>query len=88
MEINIESSFEAGIFYGQRRGMARLRGGRSGLCVRSRGDRLLYNTDTIHLEIERIQLAENFELSVALRGEVFFALLAFGDHFESPIARY
>lgn len=39
-----------------------------------KGDvRLLYNTDTIHLEIERIPLGQNFELSVALRGEVFFA---------------
>ena len=39
-----------------------------------KGDvRLLFNTDTIHLEIERIPLGESFELSVALRGEVFFA---------------
>ena len=39
-----------------------------------KGDvRLLFNTDTIHLEIERIPLGKNFELSVALRGEVFFA---------------
>ena len=39
-----------------------------------KGDvRLLYNTDTIHLEIERIPLGKSFELSVALRGEVFFA---------------
>jgi hypothetical protein len=39
-----------------------------------KGDvRLLYNTDTIHLEIERIPLGRDFELSVAVRGEVFFA---------------
>ncbi len=39
-----------------------------------KGDvRLLYNTDTIHLEIERIPLGKDFELSVALRGEAFFA---------------
>ena len=39
-----------------------------------KGDvRLLYNTDTIHLVIERIPLGKSFELSVALRGEVFFA---------------
>ena len=39
-----------------------------------KGDvRLLYNTDTIHLEIERIPLGANFELSVALRGEIAFA---------------
>jgi hypothetical protein len=39
-----------------------------------KGDvRLLYNTDTIHLEIERIPLGHDFELSVALRGEVAFA---------------
>lgn len=39
-----------------------------------KGDvRLLYNTDTIHLEIERIPLGESVELSVALRGEVFFS---------------
>jgi len=39
-----------------------------------KGDvRLLYNTDTIHLEIERIPLGKDFELSVALRGEFIFA---------------
>jgi hypothetical protein len=39
-----------------------------------KGDvRLLYNTDTIHLEIERIPLGHDFELSVALRGELGFA---------------
>ena len=39
-----------------------------------KGDvRLLYNTDTIHLEIERIPLGKDFELSVALRGELIFA---------------
>ena len=39
-----------------------------------KGDvRLLYNTDTIHLEIERIPLGNDFELSVALRGEFLFA---------------
>ena len=39
-----------------------------------KGDvRLYYNTDTIHLEIERIPLAKNLELSVALRGEAVFA---------------
>ncbi len=39
-----------------------------------KGDvRLYYNTDTIHLEIERIPLGKDFELSVALRGELIFA---------------
>jgi len=39
-----------------------------------KGDvRLYYNTDTIHLEIERIPLGKDFELSVALRGEAIFA---------------
>lgn len=39
-----------------------------------KGDvRIYYNTDTIHLEIERIPLGEKLELSVALRGEIFFA---------------
>ena len=39
-----------------------------------KGDvRLLYNTDTIHLEIERIPLGHDFELSVALRGEFLFS---------------
>lgn len=39
-----------------------------------KGDvRLFYNTDTIHLEIERIPLGSDFELSVGLRGEVAFA---------------
>ncbi len=39
-----------------------------------KGDvRLLYNTDTIHLEIERIPLGKDFELSVALRGEFLFS---------------
>lgn len=39
-----------------------------------KGDvRLFYNTDTIHLEIERIPLGKDFELSVALRGELIFA---------------
>ena len=39
-----------------------------------KGDvRLYYNTDTIHLEIERVPMGENFEFSVALRGEVAFA---------------
>jgi hypothetical protein len=35
--------------------------------------RLYYNTDTIHLEIERIPMGKNFEFSVALRGEIAFA---------------
>ena len=35
--------------------------------------RLYYNTDTIHLEIERVPMGKNFEFSVALRGEIFFA---------------
>jgi len=39
-----------------------------------KGDvRLYYNTDTVHLEIERISMGKNFEFSVALRGEIFFA---------------
>jgi len=39
-----------------------------------KGDvRLYYNTDTIHLEIERVPMGKSFELSVALRGEIFFA---------------
>lgn len=39
-----------------------------------KGDvRLYYNTDTIHLEIERIPLGRSFELSVALRGQLAFA---------------
>lgn len=39
-----------------------------------KGDlRLLYNTDTLHVEIERIPLGEDFELSVGLRGEALFA---------------
>jgi hypothetical protein len=39
-----------------------------------KGDlRLYYNTDTIHVEIERIPLAKNLELWVGLRGELFFA---------------
>lgn len=39
-----------------------------------KGDvRLYYNTDTIHLEIERIPLGKDFELSVAVRGEAIFA---------------
>ena len=35
--------------------------------------RLLYNTDTIHVEIERVPMGKNFEFSVALRGEIAFA---------------
>ena len=35
--------------------------------------RLYYNTDTIHLEIERVPMGQNFEFSVALRGEIAFA---------------
>ena len=39
-----------------------------------KGDvRLHYNTDTIHLAIERVPMGENFEFSVALRGEIFMA---------------
>jgi hypothetical protein len=39
-----------------------------------KGDvRLYYNTDTIHLEIERVPMGKNFEFSVALRGEIAFA---------------
>ncbi len=39
-----------------------------------KGDvRLSYNTDTIHLAIERVPIGKHFELSVALRGEIFFA---------------
>ncbi len=39
-----------------------------------KGDvRLLYNTDTIHLAIERVPMGKNFEFSVALRGELIFA---------------
>jgi hypothetical protein len=35
--------------------------------------RIYYNTDTIHLEIERIPMGKNFEFSVAVRGEIAFA---------------
>lgn len=43
-----------------------------------KGDvRLLYNTDTIHLEIERLPIGKNVELSVALRGEALFSELLF-----------
>jgi hypothetical protein len=43
-----------------------------------KGDvRLFYNTDTIHLEIERIPLGKDFELSIGLRGEALFSLLLF-----------
>jgi hypothetical protein len=35
--------------------------------------RLYYNTDTIHLEIERVPMGKAFEFSVAARGEIFFA---------------
>lgn len=39
-----------------------------------KGDvRLLYNTDTIHLEIERVPMGNDFEFSIALRGEIAFA---------------
>ena len=39
-----------------------------------KGDvRLHYNTDTIHLAIERVPMGENFEFSVALRGEIVMA---------------
>lgn len=39
-----------------------------------KGDlRLYYNTDTLHVEIERIPLAERLELSVGLRGQALFA---------------
>jgi hypothetical protein len=39
-----------------------------------KGDvRLHYNTDTIHLAIERVPMGKNFEFSVALRGEIFMA---------------
>jgi hypothetical protein len=39
-----------------------------------KGDlRLYYNTDTVHVEIQRIPLAKNLELWVGLRGELFFA---------------
>ena len=39
-----------------------------------KGDlRLYYNTDTLHVEIERIPIAKNLELSVGLRGEALFA---------------
>ncbi len=39
-----------------------------------KGDvRLYYNTDTIHLEIERVPMGKDFELSVAVRGEAVFA---------------
>jgi len=39
-----------------------------------KGDlRLYYNTDTLHVEIERLPLGNDFELSIALRGEFIFA---------------
>ncbi len=39
-----------------------------------KGDiRLHYNTDTIHLAIERLPMGEDFEFSIALRGEIFMA---------------
>ena len=39
-----------------------------------RGDvRFHFNTDTIHLAIERVPMGEDFEFSVALRGEIFMA---------------
>ncbi len=39
-----------------------------------KGDaRLYYNTDTVHLGIERIPMGKDFEFSIALRGEVIFA---------------
>ena len=39
--------------------------------------RLYYNTDTIHLEIERLPMGKNFEFSVALRGEIALAGVLF-----------
>ena len=43
-----------------------------------KGDvRLHYNTDTIHLEIERLPMGEDFEFSIALRGEVALAGVLF-----------
>jgi len=39
-----------------------------------KGDlRLYYNTDTLHVEIERIPIAKGLELSVGVRGQAFFA---------------
>ncbi len=35
--------------------------------------RLYYNTDTIEVGLDRLSFGKNFEFSVALRGEVFFA---------------
>lgn len=43
-----------------------------------KGDvRLHYNTDTVHLEIERLPLGKDFELSIALRGEAALAGVLF-----------
>jgi hypothetical protein len=39
--------------------------------------RLYYNTDTVHLEIERVPMGKDFEFSVALRGEVALAGVLF-----------
>ncbi len=52
-----------------------------------RGDlRLYYNTDTIHLEIERVPMGEDFEFSVALRGEVALAGVLF-QYYEQGLRR-
>ena len=52
-----------------------------------KGDvRLLYNTDTIHLEIERLPMGENFEFSVALRGELALAGVLF-QYYEQGLRR-
>jgi len=52
-----------------------------------RGDvRLYYNTDTIHLEIERLPMGEDFEFSVGLRGEVALAGVLF-QYYEQGLRR-
>lgn len=52
-----------------------------------KGDvRLLYNTDTIHLEIERLPMGKGFEFSVALRGELGLAGVLF-QYYEQGLRR-
>ncbi len=52
-----------------------------------KGDlRLYFNTDTLHVEIERIPLAESLELSVGLRGEFLFAGLL-RQYYERGLSR-
>jgi len=52
-----------------------------------KGDvRLYYNTDTIHLAIERLPLGEDFEFSVALRGEAALAGVLF-QYYEQGLRR-